>query len=124
MRIEQLVRDHIAAIRAAATAAVAHAFAESESGGSKASRPRTPRSRPTRRRSPEEVAELAERLGQAIEAAPGETMSTLSARLGAKPGELAIAVKHLRRQGQIRTVGQRQHTKYFPAVPSSVSAVS
>jgi hypothetical protein len=125
MRIEQLVREHVAAIRAAATTAVARALAEPVRGSSKATGPRASSRRPSRqRRSGQEIAELGERLVQAIEATPGATMSTLSAQVGATPRELAIAVKHLRRQDRVRTVGQRQHTKYFPAAPGSVSAVS
>ncbi len=117
-RIERLVREHVEASHAAAAAAVARAFCEP---GGRSSRPgggQTAAStrRPMRpRRTHEEVAELAERLCAAVQASPGETMRVLAAGVGATPRELAIAVAHLRRVDRVRTVGQRQHTKYFPA---------
>jgi hypothetical protein len=116
-RIEQLVREHIEATRAAAAAAVVRAFGASAAPPpAAAARRKTSSARrsPSRRRAPEEVAELAERLCAAVHTTPGATMTTLAAQVGATPRELAIAVARLRRQDRVRTVGQRQHTKYFP----------
>jgi len=118
-QIEQLVRRHMAGVEAAATAAVARAAAGSPgrpSGLAKSRSARPSVRRPaSRRRSQEEVAELAERFCAAVHAAPGATMTTLAAEVGATPRELAVAVKRLRSAGRVRTVGQRQYTKYFPS---------
>jgi hypothetical protein len=119
-RIEQLVREHIATIRARAEAAVARGFAELAGRASNPAAPRTRMpARPTasRRRTTEEVADLAERLCAAVHAAPGETMLRLAQKVGATPGELSVAVTRLRQQARVRAVGQRQHTRYFPTAP-------
>jgi|SRR5690606_34352488 len=120
-QIEQLVREHMAASRAAVASAVARAFSESAGRSSTpaARRTGTPARRaPSRRRTSEEVADLAERFCAAVHAAPGETMTTLAAQVGATPTELSVAVGRLRRAGRVRTVGQRQYTKYFPTAPA------
>jgi hypothetical protein len=121
-RIEALVREHIATSRSAAAAAVVRAFAET-ADTPEASRARTssatkPR-QPARRRSAGEIAELAERLCAAVHETPGATMTTLAPRVGATAQKLSVAAGRLRRAGRVRTVGQRQHTKYFPAAPSA-----
>ena len=126
-QIEKLVRAHVAAVEAAATAAVARAvssgMARTQAGGTPSSARRPSRKqRPDRRRSPEEVAELAERLAAAVHATPGETMTVLAAEVGAKPRDLGIAVKHLRSAARIRTVGERQGMRYFPAAPATPAA--
>jgi predicted amidophosphoribosyltransferase len=124
-RIEQLVREHILAIRARAEAAVARGFAESAARSSRLAAPQTKLSVPrpaSRRRTTEQVADLAERLCAAVHAAPGETMLRLAPQVGATPGELSIAATRLRQQGRVRTVGQRQHTRYFPTAPASARA--
>jgi hypothetical protein len=124
-RIEQLVREHIATIRAGAEAAVARGFAELAGRASNPAAPQTrmPTRRPaSRRRTTEEVADLAERLCAAVHAAPGETMLRLAPQVGATPGELSVAVTRLRQQGRVRAVGQRQHTRYFPTAPAPTRA--
>lgn len=124
-RIEQLVREHIAAIRAKAEAAVARGFAEPAGEAAKPGVPQSKRSarRPvSRRRTTEEVADLAERLCGAVQAQPGETMLRLAQEVGATPSELSVPVDRLREQGRVRTVGQRQHTRYFPAAPAPTPA--
>lgn len=124
-RLEQLVREHIAAIRAQAEAALARGFAELpvRAPAPAASLPKLSPHRPaSRRRTSEQVAELAQRLCAAVHAAPGQTMLHLAPQVGATPAELSVAVAHLRRQGRLRTVGQRQYTRYFPAAPAPVPA--
>jgi hypothetical protein len=125
-RIEQLVREHIEAIRARAEAAVARGFAESAVRSSSPDAPQTKPSarRPaSRRRTPEQVADLTERLCTAVHAQPGETMLRLAPQMGVTPGELSVAVTRLRQQGRVRTVGQRQHTRYFPTAPAPARAL-
>ena len=120
-RIEQLVREHITMVRAGAEAAVARAFAESTG---RTPKPAIPKGKPPARRAPyqrrtrEEVADLAERLCAAVHATPGETMTQLAAQVGATPSELSVPVDRLRQEGRLRSVGQRQHTRYFPAAPT------
>ena len=120
-RIEQLVREQMAAVRARAEAAVARGFGEPAGGTTKPGVPPAKRSarRPaSRRRTTEEVEDLAERLCAAVHAQPGETMLGLAPAVGTTPSELSVPVDRLRQQGRVRTVGQRQHTRYFPAVPA------
>ena len=120
-RIEQLVREHIAVVRAGAEAAVARAFAESTGRSSKSPAPKAkpPAQRaPYQRRTAEAVADLAERLCAAVHATPGETMTQLAAQVGATPSELSVPVDRLQREGRLRSVGKRQHTRYFPAAPT------
>ena len=116
-RIEELVREHIAAIRTRAEAAIARGFRELAEQGAKPAEPVAKRSgrRPaSRRRTTEEVTDLAERLYKAVLASPGETMERLAPKVGAKARELTIVVGRLRSEGRLRTVGQRQQTQYFP----------
>ena len=67
------------------------------------------------RRSPEQLAEMSKKLSAAVRAQPGETMKTLAAQLGESPQALQVAVARLKRSDEIRTVGSRQFTRYFPA---------
>ena len=120
-RIEQLVREHITAIRGRAEAAVARGFAESAMRTSKSTAPQTKlsaRRQRSRRRTAEELADLAERLCAAVHAQPGETMLRLAPQVGATPRQLSVVVTHLRSQMRVRTVGQHQYTRYFPTVPA------
>jgi hypothetical protein len=41
-------------------------------------------------------------------------MSTLAAQVGEPPGALNRPAMHLKRSGRLRSVGQRQGTRYFP----------
>lgn len=124
-RIEQLVREQVAAIRARVETAMARGFGEPAVQASKEGTPQTKRPArrpPSRRRTPQEVADLAERLCAAVHAQPGETMRHMASQVGATPGELSIAADRLRSQGRVRTVGQRQHTRYFPTAPAPARA--
>ena len=78
--------------------------------GREAKRPRPP----SRRRSPEEIAALGERLYEAICRHPGETMAVIAPVVGASPGELRRPSVLLRREGRVRSVGQRHAMRYFP----------
>jgi len=114
-KIEQLVREHLAALETAASAAVRAGFSRAtrptstaRGGESKSGRS------PSRRRSRDEVAQLEERLYAAICAQPGETMMVLAEAVGVPARELNRPATVLRRSGQVRSVGQRQYTRYFP----------
>jgi len=123
-RIERLVQEHIAASRRAAQDAVERAFASTTVGRA---RPRVSRqARSTadaQRRTPSEMAALADRFYQAVCAKPGETMTVLMADVGVSSRDLTRPVALLKRAGRVRTVGARNHTRYFPmAHDASVSA--
>ena len=111
--VEQLVREHLAACELAASAAVAAAFSRAAKPPSKTSRRKSARAS-ARRRSREELAALEERLYAAIRSHPGETMAVLAPVVGATAQELNRPVRTLRGDGRVRSVGQRQYTRYFP----------
>lgn len=123
-QIEQLVREHIEASRRAAAAAVVRAFssATATSPRSEAARATTRAGR--HRRASAEVAALGERLYVAVCAQPGVTMSVLGPELGKSPRELHLPMTALRRAGRVRSVGQRQETRYYPSVVRSSPSAS
>jgi hypothetical protein len=113
-QIERVVQEHIAASRLAAAAALDRAFG---AAGNSARASGSARQEATsRRRAPSEIADVAERLYQAVCAKPGETMSVLAADLGSSWQVLSRPMAHLRRAGRVRSVGQRHLTRYFPLV--------
>jgi len=121
-RIEQLVREHIAASRKEARAALERAFAEAEREPAQRSQA-TKRTRQSKqRRTPEEIAALGERLYAAICETPGETMMVLAQELGVTPRELSVPVGRLKQAGRVRSAGQRSHTRYFPMVGDAQAA--
>ena len=89
-KIEKLVEEHIAASRQAAESAVKRGFASAPRARRVEGRRRGPK-KGRKRRTPEEIAALGEQFYQAVCARPGETMSVLSADLGATSRELAAA---------------------------------
>ena len=113
-QIEALVREHIATIQRAAAMAVERAFGGAGGAQSKAKVAARPKAEAGRRRAPEEMAALGERLYAAICAQPGAAMSTLASHLGVASRELHLPATHLRRAGRVRSVGQRHGTRYFP----------
>jgi len=114
-RIEQLVREHIAESRRTAAEAVARAFTGASgvgAGGRKATVPK--RRAEGKRRDPEEVAALGERLYAAVCASPGQGMAAFARELGASVRDLQRPMTHLKRAERIRSVGVRHLTRYFP----------
>ena len=59
---------------------------------------------------------LAERFHELLCERPGETMAVLAAELELTPRELHRPVARLKRAKLVRTVGERNHTRYFPMV--------
>jgi hypothetical protein len=114
-RVEQLVEEHIAASRRAAQEAVERAFS---SAARRAPAVRSPRSAATgrtfKRRPPDEVAALGERLYRAVCANPGAAMTVLAVEVGASVRELNRPMTRLKRAGRVRSVGARHLTRYFP----------
>src|SRR5262245_4597429 len=114
IQIEALVREHIAMLRGAAATAVERAFAGTSGARSKPKEAARPKAVGSRRRAPEEMAALSERLYAAICAQPGAAMSALASQLGVASCELHLPATHLRRAGRVRSIGQRHGTRYFP----------
>ena len=114
-QIERLVREHLAAQHRAVAAAVERAFA------SAGARPKlaSVRAPGGARRAATEVSALAERLYEAVRAHPGETMHVIAAAVGQTPRALHRPMLHLKRQGRVRSAGQRHGTRYFPMTPNS-----
>lgn len=114
--IEKLVRTHLAAQRAAATAAVERAF----SAATTPKLAKAPRAQTWgRRRPPTEVAGLAEKLFEVVRAHPGETMAVIAPHAGEPARALNRPMHHLKQAGRVRAVGQRHLTRYFPMTPRS-----
>ena len=109
--VEQVVREHLAACETAAAVAVRTAFERA----TKPTKPSRPTKRPSSpRRSRAELEALEEQLYEAILRHPGETMAVLAPAVGATAQELNRPARGLRRQGRVRSLGQRQYTRYFP----------
>lgn len=115
-RIEQMIAEQLAAIRASAQEAVARAFTTTTSASTRgAEKPaRRGRSSSGVKRPSDEIAALGERFYQALCEKPGEPMTVLAADVGASARELHRSVTLLRRAGRVRTVGSRHLTRYFP----------
>ena len=123
MQIEELVRGHVAALRASVTVAVERAFERSSTRVVKASRSTTSVERSTaKRRQAHEMDAMAERLYAVICAHPGSAMTLLSAEIGASPKELHRPAQRLKKAGRVRTIGQRHGMRYFPLTSKSSAA--
>jgi hypothetical protein len=129
-QIEDLVRQHVDALRATAAAAVARAFATVSPAlraqATAQTKPVRTRKKAAPRRAPEELVSLGERFYTVLCRQPGETMTTLAPQVGVAPQELQVAVARLRREGRVRAVGKKQQTRYYPmaTTPSATSPSS
>jgi len=114
--IEAVIQQHVSAYEASLREALGRKFA-ADSGRSSRGRKRRsvprPRTASGPRRSAGELAALGERFFEAVEQCPGETMTTLSAKLGLRTQELERPVLLLKKDGRIRTVGERSRTRYY-----------
>ena len=122
-RIERLVQEHIAASRKSAQEALERGFAAAV-GARRTSAPRqvTKSAGSGKRRAPDEVAALGERIYQAVCAKPGESMTVLAAELGSTARELHRPMALLKKAGRVRSAGARHLTRYFPMVDGAASA--
>ena len=68
------------------------------------------------------MAALCERLYQAVCAKPGEGMVVLATDIGASPRELNRPMAQLKGAGKVRSVGQRNLTRYFPLVSEATGS--
>ena len=114
-RIEQVIQEHIAASRIAAADAVARAFSvTSQESGRPRVRLAAPPTGESQRRTAAELTALGQQFYRAVCAKPSETMEVLAAEVGASPRLLHRPVSLLKRLGQVRSVGERNLTRYFP----------
>ena len=125
--LDRLVAEFVRASQEMVLAAVAQAMTTSRpapaSGpatttkSSKRAKPSKPSKPSQQHRTREQVAELGERFYEVLCAHPGESMTTLAAKVGGtSPDELRHPVALLKRAGRVRSIGQRQATRYFPMV--------
>ncbi len=119
-QIEQLIREHLAECTRRAMLAVQRGFAATVKPTGRR-RDESAHRAAGRRRSVDELDGLAERLAAAVIAKPGTTMAVLAAEVGATVRELERPATHLKKAGRIRTVGERNMTRYFP-LPARKSA--
>jgi hypothetical protein len=127
-QIEDLVRQHIDALRASAAAAVARAFAAMppsvSTGVSTQPRLMRTRKKAAPRRGREELVALGERFYAVLCQRPGETMITLAPEVGVAPRVLQVAIERLRRDGRVRTIGKKQQMRYYPMATSASVATA
>ena len=107
-KIELLVREHLVAQQLAARAAVERAFS-----GAAPPEHTAPR-RLAKYRSRSDVAQLAERVFEAVCSSPGETMTVIAARVGEAARVLKQPMMRLKEAGRVRSAGERNFTRYFP----------
>ncbi len=121
-QIERVVQGYLMEVQRAAQEAVARAFAEvgavpSAAPGRRRRAPaKSSKSAPRRCRSAAEIAKLQEELEAAVRQHPGTSLSTLAAELKLPMRKLETPMKHLKRAGRVRAVGERHRRRYFPAV--------
>jgi hypothetical protein len=119
-RIEEVVKEHLAACRREAEAAVGRAFCSGSRRSARAgSSARSPKSES--RRNASELAALRARLYEAVLAKPGETMGVFALELGSSARVLQFPMRQLRQTKQVRSAGQRSSTRYFPMVVSKTA---
>jgi hypothetical protein len=119
IQIERLIREHIAECRRRAAAAVERSFA---SAAKKADRTARVKRVAGHRRAPDELQGLGERLYTAMCANPGATMAAYAPVVGASTRELNRPALLLKRSGRVRSVGERNATRYFPIPTRSRSS--
>ncbi len=116
--IETLVASFIEQSRRCAELAVARSFdmagGKARSAEGDGRHPRVRRS--AKRRSGEELAGLRCALYEGVCARPGESMTVFAGDIGCSVRDLQRPMSQLKDAGQIRCVGERNATRYFPAV--------
>ncbi|MFC1611797.1 hypothetical protein ACFL6C_12615 [Myxococcota bacterium] len=75
------------------------------------------------RRSTEQITELGQRFLEVVRDEPGQAMAVLAPKLGVLPAELQFPVVRLKKEGLIRTAGQRQFKRYFPVEDTEIAGV-
>lgn len=124
--IESLVASYIDEMRRCAQQAVEQAFSRSGSTcvSAKAKLHEARARPPARPRSAEELEALCKQLYGLVRARPGESLVVLSDEAGVSARALERPMAKLKAEGRVRSVGQRNVMRYFPAVvrPSTSAA--
>jgi hypothetical protein len=120
-RIEDLIREHIAACRGVARSAIERALA-GEARRPKAAPSAKAGQPPSGRRTRAETEAVAERLYEAVVAEPGATMMRLAPKLKLSSAALQRPMELLRKGGRVRTIGARIHMQYYPIVDAAGEA--
>lgn len=117
-RIEQVIHEHMAQTQVAAMQAVVKAFAAERTAGTMLrAQPRSAKA--SQRRASAEIAELSEKLYEAVCKLPGESMAVLAAHLNSSAAELQMPMRRLRNEDRVRSIGAKHQTRYFPLAESS-----
>ena len=115
--IESAIQQIVEASHAAAQQALDRALGRGSAPRRRA-RPRPASGRRGyKKRSTQEVSALAEQFYSAVCERPGQTIGVLADALELPTAQLRASVSVLRRGGRVRTVGNKQHTRYFPVDP-------
>lgn len=129
-RIDDLVHGVLTAAREVALAAVAEAFARNQDQqvevghrdarrNSKMGEKRENGVRTRgggKKRSPDELMSLGNKLCKAICSKPGETMTFYAKEVGSTPINLAVPARRLIEEGRVRAIGERNRRKYYAGV--------
>jgi hypothetical protein len=126
-QIEELLAQYIAESQRAAQQALERAFATApglstkSTKSTKLSKSSQSTAKPSKRtykkrRSPEELIELGAQLVELVRARPGESMVTFAAELGVSSRDLERPMLRLKREGRVRSVGERHSMRYFPTM--------
>lgn len=125
--IETLVVSYLDEVRRVAQQALARSFCQPPT-----SAPKSPadgvspvqRRKQAERRTPEQLATLADKLHQLVCARPGETMAALAVAMQETAVTLHLPMTKLKAEGRVRSVGERHLTRYFPAVVRASKSAS
>ena len=123
-QIERLVEQYLVHSRSAAREAVERAFgapARTLEATNRSTSSAVPRRSSGRKRSAEEIGQVAAQLYELVCAQPGESMVTFAAELEMSVRALQRPMMWLKKEGRVRSVGQRHRTRYFPAVGSKAA---
>jgi len=123
--IERLVQQHLRACQQEVAAVVARTFrasAVTTTEPKSKAKVAKPRRESGPRRTPEQIQALGERFYELLCTKPGFAMTVYCTELGVTPRDLHRPVAMLKRAKLVRSVGERQATKYFPLPLSGVKA--
>ena len=114
--IESLVTSYIDDVRRAAQGAVDRSLSGTRRPVKREDRSGRATGRSTKRRSDDELVVLCDRLYELVRARPGESMAAFAAETGVAARALHRPMLRLKAMGRIRSVGERNMTRYFPAI--------
>ena len=121
--IEQLVTAYVREAQQSAVSAIERSFSRTPK---KSPEQRTTEPPRTRRawicRTRQELDEIREKLYALICAEPGESMQTLAREMRLTSELLYLPMSKLKAEGRVRSVGERNYTRYFPGVVPPESA--